>query len=162
MDRNQLMTWLSGHPEAISGNPGEFLDRCERTVRRHARETAWRSARNYVEHRMHDWESEWDFYSELFGWQKGDAMDMGEMGTYQMYNRGAHPLGGMFKKPPEMPVTAWLFYVRVPDINGAVEKIKELGGTVMNGPMEVPGGDMVAQCLDPQGAAFAVHATARG
>jgi predicted enzyme related to lactoylglutathione lyase len=38
--------------------------------------------------------------------------------------------------------------------------VKELGGTVLNGPMEVPGGDMVAQCLDPQGAAFALHSTA--
>jgi len=28
--------------------------------------------------------------------------------------------------------------------------------------MEVPGGDLVAQCMDPQGAAFAVHATAGG
>ena len=27
----------------------------------------------------------------------------------------------------------------------------------MNGPMEVPGGDRVAQCADPQGAAFALH-----
>lgn len=27
----------------------------------------------------------------------------------------------------------------------------------MNGPMDVPGGDRIAQCMDPQGAAFAVH-----
>jgi predicted enzyme related to lactoylglutathione lyase len=27
------------------------------------------------------------------------------------------------------------------------------------GPMEVPGGDMVAMCMDPQGGAFAVHAS---
>ncbi|HWK08496.1 MAG TPA: hypothetical protein VNR64_00500 [Vicinamibacterales bacterium] len=34
------------------------------------------------------------------------------------------------------------------------------GGRVLNGPMDVPGGDRVAQCLDPQGAAFAVHSKA--
>jgi predicted enzyme related to lactoylglutathione lyase len=28
---------------------------------------------------------------------------------------------------------------------------------VINGPMEVPGGDLIAQCLDPQGAMFALH-----
>ena len=72
-----------------------------------------------------------------------------------------HPLGGMFNKPAEMPMSAWLFYIRVPDVNAAVEKIEELGGTVLNGPMEVPGGDWVAQCADPQGAAFAVHVTAQ-
>jgi hypothetical protein len=32
-----------------------------------------------------------------------------------------------------------------------------LGGRVLNGPQEVPGGDIVAQCLDSQGAAFALH-----
>jgi hypothetical protein len=30
---------------------------------------------------------------------------------------------------------------------------------VLNGPMEVPGGDRVAQCRDPQGAMFALHAS---
>ena len=45
----------------------------------------------------------------------------------------------------------------VPDVDAAVEKVKELGGQVLNGPMEVPGGDKVAQCCDPQGAAFALH-----
>jgi predicted enzyme related to lactoylglutathione lyase len=33
------------------------------------------------------------------------------------------------------------------------------GGQVLNGPMDVPGGDRVAQCLDPQGAPFALHST---
>ncbi len=107
------------------------------------------------------WADEWSFYSELFGWEKTDAMDMGEMGTYQMYGRGAHPIGGIFDRPPEMPVTAWLFYIRVPDADAAAEKVEELGGTVLNGPMDVPDGDRVAQCLDPQGAAFAVHSTAQ-
>jgi len=37
--------------------------------------------------------------------------------------------------------------------------VKANGGTVMNGPMDVPGGDRIAQCMDPQGAAFAIHST---
>ena len=109
-----------------------------------------------------DWEAAWSFYSELFGWTETDRMDMGEGGTYQMYGRGAHPLGGMFNRPPEMPWCAWLFYITVADVNAAAEKVKELGGQVLNGPMEVPGGNVVAQCLDPEGAAFAIHTTAEG
>ncbi len=35
--------------------------------------------------------------------------------------------------------------------------MKAGGGQVLNGPMEIPGGDRIAQCLDPQGAAFALH-----
>ena len=42
----------------------------------------------------------------------------------------------------------------------ATERVKALGGQVLNGPMDVPGGDRIAQCLDPQGAAFPVHARA--
>jgi predicted enzyme related to lactoylglutathione lyase len=32
---------------------------------------------------------------------------------------------------------------------------------VLNGPMEVPGGDRVLNAMDPQGAAFSLHAKAR-
>ena len=38
-----------------------------------------------------------------------------------------------------------------------VERIKSKGGKVLNGPMDVPGGDRVAQCQDPQGINFAIH-----
>ena len=89
--------------------------------------------------------------------RKRTGMDMGEAGIYQMFHRGAHPLGGFYNRPPEMPVSAWLNYVRVPDAFAAAKKVTELGGTVLNGPMEVPGGGFIAQCLDAQGAAFAVH-----
>ena len=54
----------------------------------------------------------------------------------------------------------WLYYIRVDDVGAAVERVKSLGGQVLNGPMQVPGGDVVAQCCDPQGGAFALHATA--
>jgi len=104
----------------------------------------------------------WSFYEKLFGWEKAEAMDMGEAGIYQMYKRkgGDAPLGGIFQKPAEMPgPSAWLYYARVPDCHAAAEKVKALGGQILNGPMEVPGGDHIVQCMDPQGAAFALHST---
>jgi predicted enzyme related to lactoylglutathione lyase len=109
-----------------------------------------------------DREAAWDFYSALFGWQKTDQFDMGEAGTYQMFGRGAHPIGGIYNRPEGMPVCSWIYYVSVTDINEATEKVKEMGGTILNGPMEVPGGDWGAQCMDPQGAAFALHTLATG
>jgi predicted enzyme related to lactoylglutathione lyase len=110
-----------------------------------------------------DYEAAFDFYTDLFGWQKTDAMDMGEAGIYQMYGRGSHPLGGMYNKPAEMPAPPhWLHYFMIDDVNKSVETVKELGGQILNGPMEVPGGDLIAQCLDPQGAAFAIHSLASG
>jgi predicted enzyme related to lactoylglutathione lyase len=102
-----------------------------------------------------DHEAAFRFYSEIFGWEKTSAMDMGEMGVYQMYGRNGKTLGGMFNKPDTPP--AWLHYARVPDVHRAAEKIRELGGQVINGPMEVPGGDWIVAGLDPQGGMFAVH-----
>lgn len=101
-----------------------------------------------------------EFYVELFGWEKHEAMDMGEAGIYQIYGRSGQPLGGMFDRPCEMPgPPAWLSYITVPDVRTAVGRVAELGGHVLNGPMEVPGG-LIAQCLDPQGAMFALHSSA--
>jgi uncharacterized protein len=100
------------------------------------------------------------FYHEVFGWQPSDAMDMGDMGKYQMFNRPHGMIGGMMNKPAAMAQVPphWLIYFRVPDINAAAERVKKNGGTVVNGPMEVPGGDWILNAIDPQGAAFALHA----
>lgn len=98
-----------------------------------------------------------DFYADLFGWEKGAAVDMGPMGVYQLVRRGDADFGGMMNQPEGMPVSAWLYYVNVADIDSALERVKAGGGEVVYGPVEVPGGDQVAQCMDPQGAAFALH-----
>jgi predicted enzyme related to lactoylglutathione lyase len=100
------------------------------------------------------------FYQQLFGWQPSEAMDMGAMGKYQMFNRGDRMIGGMMNKPPEMAQAPphWAIYFRVPDINAATERIKANGGKILNGPMEVPGGDWIVNAMDPQGASFALHA----
>jgi predicted enzyme related to lactoylglutathione lyase len=100
------------------------------------------------------------FYQQLFGWEPGEAMDMGPMGKYYMFTRPHGPIGGMMNKPPEMAHVPpnWQIYFRVPDITAATERIKANGGQILNGPMEVPGGDWIVNAMDPQGAAFSVHA----
>lgn len=108
-----------------------------------------------------DYEAAFDFYSTLFGWEKQEAMDMGEAGIYQMYGAGGPPLGGMFNRTAEMPVSAWLYYIMVDDVDMAAVRVRELGGLVVNGPMEVPGGGRIAQCSDPQGAMFAIHSVGK-
>jgi predicted enzyme related to lactoylglutathione lyase len=103
-----------------------------------------------------DWQKAFDFYSALFGWQKADAIDMGPMGTYQLFSTGGEVIGGLFNKPPEMPVPAWCYYFNVGPINAAVDRVKAAGGNIFYGPMEVPGGDWIVQGTDPQGAMFAL------
>jgi predicted enzyme related to lactoylglutathione lyase len=99
----------------------------------------------------------WNFYSTLFGWEKTEAMDMGEMGVYQMFGRGGGiPSGGIMKPPPGAPA-AWAPYALVKDAKAAAAATTANGGKIVNGPMEVPGGDWIAQGIDPQGAMFSVH-----
>jgi uncharacterized protein len=100
------------------------------------------------------------FYNKVFGWMPSEALDMGAMGKYQMFNRPHGMIGGMMNKPREMAHVPpnWQIYFRVPDINSAVERIKANRGQILNGPMEVPGGDWIVNAMDPQGAAFSLHA----
>lgn len=107
-----------------------------------------------------DAEAAMKFYSEVFAWQPSEVMDMGEMGKYRMFNRPVGMLGGMMNRPPQMSDVPpyWMIYFRVPDINAAVDRVKANGGQILNGPMEVPGGDWIVNAMDPQGAMFSLHA----
>jgi hypothetical protein len=105
-----------------------------------------------------DYRAAFDFYSDLFGWEITNDSDMGEMGIYRIFGLNGRDLGGMYDKTDQMPGPPfWLYYVSVKDLDKAAEAVKQHGGRVLNGPMEVPGGDRIAQCMDPQGAAFAIH-----
>jgi predicted enzyme related to lactoylglutathione lyase len=103
-----------------------------------------------------DWEKAFAFYAELFGWQKADAIDMGEMGTYQLFSAGGPPVGGMFNKPPSMPAPSWLYYANVASVDQAADRISAGGGRILNGPMQVPGGTWIVQATDPEGVMFAI------
>jgi predicted enzyme related to lactoylglutathione lyase len=110
----------------------------------------------------HDYPAAFRFYERLFGWEKRSEMDMGGGNMYLLYGRKDREMGGMFNKTAEMPgPPAWTHYVMVDSVDRAVDAVKARGGQVLVGPMEVPGGDWIAQCMDPQGAVFAVHAKKR-
>lgn len=93
-----------------------------------------------------------DFYAKHFGWTRSRAMDMGPgAGVYQLFAHGGQDIGGMMTNP-QIPRPAWAYYARVASITAAVGRITEGGGRVIQGPMEVPGGDWVVNAMDPQGA----------
>ncbi len=102
-----------------------------------------------------DWEKAFAFYSELFGWQKADA-DGAVTDTYQVFSAGGQTIGGMFTKPPTVPVPFWLFYFNIGDIDAAAKRVTAGGGQILDGPIEVSGGSWIVQCTDPQGAIFAL------
>lgn len=108
-----------------------------------------------------DFDADLAFYTGQFAWAKGDAMDMGPMGAYQLVSATGGTdfqsmTGAIMRKPPEVPMPIWLFYFTVADIDVAHAKVTAGGGTVIHGPVEVPGGAWIVQAIDPQGATFAV------
>lgn len=96
------------------------------------------------------------FYTDQFGWRQEGDMDMGPIGTYQFLYLGKGMIGGVMPKVTAMPVPAWSYYFRVPDIDKAVATIKGEGGSILQEPIEIPGGDFAMSGMDPQGAAFAL------
>jgi predicted enzyme related to lactoylglutathione lyase len=103
-----------------------------------------------------DWEQAFIFYGDLFGWQKA-ATEIGPTETYQFFSSGGQTIGGMFTKRPQDPLPFWLYYFNVGDIDAAAERVKTGGGEVFTGPIELPSGNWIARCRDPQGAAFALQ-----
>ena len=103
-----------------------------------------------------DMEKVFPFYAEMFGWKKGDAIDMGAMGTYQLFEHEGLAIGGMMTRPPHVPHAVWGFYFNVANIDGGIARATAGGGRIVHGPVQVPGGYWVAQGVDPQGVGFAM------
>ena len=95
------------------------------------------------------------FYGALLGWGKAETgVDRG--GTYQLFSTGGQTIGGMFTKPPMVPVPFWLYYFSVGDVDAAAARATAAGGEILEGPLDVIGGAGVVRCMDPQGAMFAL------
>lgn len=104
------------------------------------------------------------FYGQRFGWVKDGEMDMGPMGTYEFFKRAGSTIDGLMQgmigavmpKMPQIPVSTWTYYFRVPDIDTAAAAVTAHGGEIVTQPIEIPGGDFSLMGVDPQGAAFAL------
>ncbi len=93
------------------------------------------------------------FYSAQFGWTKDGEMDMGPIGRYEFLRHG-HMLGAVMPMMPQQPAPSWTFYFRVADIDIAADAVKAGGGTLIQDPIEIPGGEYSLVAADPQGAVF--------
>ena len=91
------------------------------------------------------------FYGELFGWEKLGAMPMGEMGEYAFIGRGDLRPGAVMSSAATGAPARWNWYVHVADIDAALATVREMGGTVLQGPDPIPGGSYSANLADPAG-----------
>jgi uncharacterized protein len=92
-----------------------------------------------------------DYYAALFGWefQVGDAVteEVSRPGEYGFVgNAGIN--GGVGGGPGFTPRV--LFYIAVTDVEAALRKAEELGGTRVMGPART-GGFAVGHFTDPEG-----------
>ena len=101
-----------------------------------------------------------DFYGELFGWQK-DPGETDPADFYQLFSSAGQTLGGMLTKLPSVPQPCWLYYFNVDDIGAAAKRVNDGGGRMLQGPIELSDNCWIARCVDPQGALFALQG-ARG
>ena len=105
-----------------------------------------------------DYVAAFQFYRDLFGWEKTSEMDMGGGQNYFMYGKGEKMYGGMYNRFGDMASMNpfWLVYIHVKDVGTAVTAATKAGGVVQRPQMDIPGGS-IAILGDPQGAGFALH-----
>ena len=110
---------------------------------------------NWIELMSTDPAAGLDFYAALFGWTGSRAVDMGGMGTYQLFAWQGADIGGMMGLG-NAPQPCWLPYFGVNGVEAAMTRIRDAGGAILHGPVEVPGPAHIAMARDPQGAHFAI------
>lgn len=94
------------------------------------------------------------FYGDWLGWTT-EEIPGGD--GYRVIRNGERTNGGMLPLRPEMGGVPpnWMPYFGVEDLEQATARVRELGGAVHFGPMQVPQGAFTV-VGDPQGAVFAL------
>ena len=97
------------------------------------------------------------YYAELFGWDfatggpvSAAVSEAGNYGFTEETSNGTGVMGGVGGGSGYQPRA--LFYVGVPDVDAALRKAEELGGTRRMGPERSPGTELVVgHFTDPEG-----------
>jgi len=98
-------------------------------------------------------EAAYAFYSDVLGLST-EVSDMGGI-PYTLFKAGDDMVAGSMPPPMEGIPNHWHVYFAVEQIHDALEKARQLGGTVINGPMPTPIGPM-ATVSDPQDEVFSL------
>ncbi|ONK10731.1 VOC family protein [Streptomyces sp. MP131-18] len=102
---------------------------------------------------VHDLASSQEFYHELFGWEFEEGPS--QLGPYVRAIRDGHPVAGLGEIAPGVRrVVAWLPYIATRNADSTAAMIRESGGTVAVGPLDVEGVGRLAIASDLSGAAF--------
>lgn len=125
------------------------------TVKQHAPGSV-----SWVDLMTSDVEAARKFYGEVLGW----SFEVGppETGHYTMCKLQGDSVAGMGQLPPGAPYPpAWTVYFATADADASAAKIRELGGQVLMGPMDVMEEGRMLMAMDPCGAAFGLWQSRR-
>jgi uncharacterized protein len=102
-----------------------------------------------------DLEASAAFYGDLFGWTIA-PFEASPQPYLSIRNGDANNGGIRELSPPGVP-PHWLVYLGCEDIDAALAKVEELGGTRIDGPIDIQMAK-IGIVQDPQGATFALYA----
>ncbi len=102
-----------------------------------------------------DLDASTSFYGDLFGWSI--AQFEGSSETYLAIKVGEANNGGMRPLDQPGPPPNWAVYFGVEDLDTALAKVEQLGGSKHAGPIDI-GIAKIGVVADPQGAIFALYA----
>jgi uncharacterized protein len=94
------------------------------------------------------------YYAELFGWEFGNVVGPTNYAIVQREgntNADGVGIGGGVGTGPEGYGGHVTFYIEVPDVEAALAKAEELGGTRVMGPDEPTEGLEIGLFTDPEG-----------
>jgi len=98
------------------------------------------------------------FYQQVFGWgAESTPMGPGQP-EYTEWKLTGESVGGAMPMQAAIPAQVpphWLAYFQVENTDRSAEQVTQLGGTVLAGPMDFPGGRF-AVVSDPHGATFGI------
>jgi predicted enzyme related to lactoylglutathione lyase len=106
-----------------------------------------------------DFDAAIEFYSRTFGWDIHPAIDSPEM-RYSTFGEGDAALAGIMDASSWLPAGApsqWSLYFRVADVDAALTRITDLGGSIVEAAVDTPYGRL-ATAADPGGVQFKLRA----
>lgn len=100
------------------------------------------------------------FYAGLFGWEFTDVAD----GAYVVITHRGRPIGGIVaaETKVKVDVSQWVSWLSVPDVDAAARAVRDAGGAVLRGPMDLEGRGRLVVVTDPQGALLVLARTTDG
>jgi len=96
------------------------------------------------------------FYAGLFGWSFGDPIP--GFAGYHLFTTpvGQDGMGGAIGKRGESAPEQLRAYIQVDSVDAAIQRVSELGGSVVEPRTEVPGQGWYGVFRDPEGNELAV------